>query len=395
MIDLVPAVPLIRSPQYRGLYKDASDAFALSKLATFAENALPLFEELSSPSVPSLEDPSAPSSPVLRGSGVQPNYCSSCRNEEDIWSDLASLAPLKHETRLVTWSSFYKAQRFDPQHQVPQEACLISEAGHAAFNAALAGHARASDNGQEGGRPVRIVSGLNSLFELGLGRSSSLFRYENGLFENVIDDAKLSGTSLLASSSVLEQFRDLGGATVRLRALADDLQANEKVCTGFKALASCIHTVLDAIEVHCVEKRSRMRSVIQLQELFERPQALIHLLGDMSSRLKEKAEARDGSLVFLTDDVLVAAAFKYIEELEGLGQSTHVVRLIFDRLSRSWLDSLEEYVGIKRSTTGNVLIANSCYMEDDFVVAVQGPAQGSVFLPEEFVSIVRETSTLR
>lgn len=102
--------------------------------------------------------------------------------EEDVWEAAFELGPANKDVLFYTWEGFESGQH--TESQTP----YIAELGPEVFDAALA-----SDEGKVS--PGRVVKGdvlLLSLWNLGLGRSSILFQFNQKLktFEPAIPDGR-------------------------------------------------------------------------------------------------------------------------------------------------------------------------------------------------------------
>lgn len=356
-------------------HDDAPKVFELPDLAAFRHTALPQLEDLPPPSVSSLDDFSEPQSPTL--AALVRSQAQDEALPEDLWRDPSDLPTLEDETRLHTWASFHNGRT---RIATAPKSGFLSEAGAQAFDAALKAHAHASKASQHAGHVVRSDALLNSLFELGLGRASIFFPRDKttNRFTRAIEDGRMSGTSLHSSDNITARFLEVGNAVMRLRAFADTTITEHQHCAAKMSVASVVRVALDAAEEHLVYRRKDVLSLLQLQDLFERPCELLLVLQDLVDKVV--ALERDGAITSIV--------FGMLQELESRGHDLEIHQSIFARVSRPWLDELQEKVGLRQDIKG---IKGSNRPSEQQGLSLAGTLPP--FLDERIRKIIQETST--
>lgn len=190
--------------------------------------------------------------------------------EEDIWQIAVDLGPAKEGILFHTWEAF------ENKDHVECRTPYVTEHGPGAFDAALA-----SDTGNTStGRVIRGDVLLQSLWNLGLGRSSILFQFNSKLktFQPAIVDGRASGLSLRAAQSLITQFIHTGNLFLYLRSFAERAFALATNIPAKVALATSTSSILTTLEDHLGKHSKGIASLLQLQRLFARPrEILVHV----------------------------------------------------------------------------------------------------------------------
>ncbi|KAB2573068.1 hypothetical protein DBV05_g8260 [Lasiodiplodia theobromae] len=253
--------------------------------------------------------------------------------DDDVWRDAAAQGPIKDSVRFHTWESFEKPGFQEPSHS------YIAEAGPEAFDAALL-RMQETDPSKAAGRIVRSDILLGSLFNLGLGRSSVLFRYEQmeHTFAQAIHDQRMSGFSLVSAQNLIHDFIH-GGSTFKiLREFADRTCGAENAFPSKVALATAIGTIVSAMENHLGNQRSSVSTLLQLQQLFRRPH---HIL------LKVKAVAEAVKSLSTNED-LITMLYMHVHDMEQEDTWLRSVFLdILKSVSNPWLEFAAEWTGLR------------------------------------------------
>jgi hypothetical protein len=182
----------------------------------------------------------------------------------DLWL-LALDTAFPDAPRLLTWEAF----------NAP-DTCLtpspyLSERGPELFDAAI----RKYFPGRHG--PVASPDvGLKALFELGLGRSSLIFAFDEKkkTFKPVKDGLTMSGYSPAAFGDISRDMMDCGLAIRKLRRFSERTYANGSFPASV-AFATAISTILSSLELNLGTTWFDVRSLLQLKELFEKPRLLV------------------------------------------------------------------------------------------------------------------------
>ena len=262
----------------------------------------------------------------------QENHGAISENGEDIWKLALHEGPSNKGVRYYDWETFNKAE-----HTAPVSP-YISERGDTVFDAAV--QAQATSSGSPGGTPVHTHILLDSLFSLGLGRSSLLFTYDDKLksYPPNLDDIRCSGCSLEASQSLIERLSTCGTMMKRLRSYVERTYSINAFPSRV-ALANSISTILSAIESQLSNARPALCSLLQLQKAFEQPhQLLVEAYGLVKALRQAKSNEELSSTMY-------KRCQHYEQESPWLRD---VMFEILSRVSRPWLEQVEEWIGLRQ-----------------------------------------------
>jgi hypothetical protein len=187
--------------------------------------------------------------------------------EDDIWQVALDLGPANKDVAFFTWEAFE-----GPGH-TKQYTPYITEAGPEAFDAALA-----KDEGKiSTGRVLKENVLLDSLWNLGLGRSSILFTFDPKLrtFVPAITNGRATGLTLDAAKSLMSQFMHTGATVIYLRSFVERTFASATSIPARVALATCVSSILSTFEEHLGRHSRDIRSLLQLQRLFAKPRDIL------------------------------------------------------------------------------------------------------------------------
>ncbi|KAF1930204.1 uncharacterized protein M421DRAFT_59166 [Didymella exigua CBS 183.55] len=251
--------------------------------------------------------------------------------EEDIWEVALDLGPANKDLLFYTWESFEKGEH------IHTHTPYITERGPEAYDAALA-H---DDSKMPAGRAIKGNILLQSLWNLGLGRSSILFQFNPKLksFEPTIADGRASGISLSAAQSLIGRFVHIGNTFLYLRAFVERTFASAHSISARVALARSISSILGVLESHLGSQSGNIASLLELQRLFTRPrEILIHV-----------ARMTDSARHAKTNEQLASILHHRILELE---ESDGYLRKISGRILRHVaapsLQLMSEWIGIRQ-----------------------------------------------
>jgi hypothetical protein len=250
---------------------------------------------------------------------------------DDIWDLSKNLSPIRDDIKFLTW------QNFLTQNDQPPQPLYLSEAGSAILDAALQ-NAVKSPRATKAGRPIHNSILLRSLWQLGLGRASVIFPYneEKHAFEQAIDDGKASGATLTGCQSLIQVFLRLGNANLKLSRFVEKTYAGRSSLPVRVALARVVAAVRDGVEVYVVERAGRIESLIQIQTLFERPKGLI----DIVTSIVDAAGSAE------TDETLLSVIFAKAQDFEQIEDMQTLLGVILRVVSRPWLDRLQQSIGL-------------------------------------------------
>ena len=280
-----------------------------------------------------LEPIEQPDSTVVSAVGEQElAHSTSTDEEDDIWSLALSLDHTSNAPKYSSWEVFQSAE------QVATLPAYISERDDNVFNAAI--DAQAESNGSAGGVPIQSDILLDSLFALGLGRSSVLFNFDEKkkTFIAKIQNIRMSGCSVEASESLISKILQCGTMTRRLRSYVDRTYTINAYA-GRIALANSISAILSAMECQLSYSGPAIRSLLQLQHNFEQPYRLLVEIYDLVKALR-KAKS---------NEELVSTMYRRCQHYE---QEPPWLRIpmfeILSRVSQPWLETVEQWTGLKQ-----------------------------------------------
>lgn len=258
---------------------------------------------------------------------------------EDLWRTADSLGTLKNESKLLTWEAFARPQYLNNEAPTPS---YISEAGPAAFDAALDLLERSGKRRLQAGQVVRFDALLRSLWHLALGRESMLFplkRYttERG-FQAAIEYARSSGCSVESTQDTISGVFCMGHAVQGLRAFIDSTYERGTSHQTLIAFASALHDVLDAVEEHVIGGIEKVRTLIQLEQLLELPKKLVLMMLELVEELKS----------YESDEEMFERLFVRVEENEEtVGPFQDVLLRILEKVSCPSFEQIERLIGLR------------------------------------------------
>lgn len=253
--------------------------------------------------------------------------------QEDIWKFVLDLGPANADVKFYTWEAFLQ-----PTHEEPRSA-YISEAGPGAFDAALQAKAQARGASKTAGSILRSDVLLRSLLALGLGQSSVLFTYDEKrkAFIQAIEDGRMSGYSMECSQSLVKRFLGSGTTIRRLKGFVEKTYASSTSYPALVALASAVSAALSALECHVNTVSQSVRSLLQLQHLFDKPHQILALIESTVDRVKAAK----------SDQELASVLYRRLESVDQERDWHRAILLrILARVSRPWLDFVGEWIGL-------------------------------------------------
>ncbi|KAF9730919.1 hypothetical protein PMIN04_004003 [Paraphaeosphaeria minitans] len=251
--------------------------------------------------------------------------------DENVWQTALDLGPANKDVTFFTWELFEH-----PEH-VQQNTPYITESGPAAFDAALAHHHAKT----AAGRIIEYHVLLNSLWNLGLGRSSILFSFsaKSRSFEPAIADGRASGVSAHTAQSITEQFIHTGNTFLYLRSFVERTFAAADSIPARVALATAVSSLLSTFEEHLGRQSNTIRSILQLQRLFAKPREILSHVAKTVDIVKHAGSNEQlSSLIH----------HRLLEAEEG---DTYIRKLscqILRQVAQPSLHLLSEWVGIRQ-----------------------------------------------
>ena len=259
--------------------------------------------------------------------------------DADIWSFSNVEKGEKNCAEIKSWEAFH-----DNSFQEPGST-YIGEAGPDVFDALLSTEF-ASLSGQETRQHTDRVNQskalLNSLFQLGFGRESILYYYcqAAGSFRARIEDGRISGYSLEVLNNLSAMFTEYGNRNRQLHSFVDEIQSQDRACPALVALGSAFSSLLMSLEVRVTEEWPSVRSLLQLQSLWQEPRDILVLMSEISKFL-------DGAQ---TDEELLSRLYDYVLNLEHTDAWTQPIAFdILTIASEPWLNSVSSWIGLNPS----------------------------------------------
>ncbi|CBX99239.1 hypothetical protein IAQ61_000646 [Plenodomus lingam] len=277
--------------------------------------------------------------------------------EEDVWEAAFDLGPANKDVIFYTWEDFEKGH-----HQEHTSSPYITECGPSAFDAALV-----HDGGKiHAGRVLKSNVLLQSLWNLGLGRSSLLFHFNPKLktFEPSIADGRPSGISLDAAQSLITQFTHTGNTFLYLRSFTERTFTSAASIPARVALATCVSSILSSLENVLGKRSVEIRSLIQLQHQFTKPREILVHVAKMVDAVKYAKTNEQLSSVL---------HHRLLESEEGNEYLRQLSSEMLRQVARPSLELIGEWIGITKEQA-----AQPIWARDNFVVvedaAVEPPS---------------------
>lgn len=271
--------------------------------------------------------------------------------EEDIWQIALELGPANKDVLFHTWEGFE-----NPLH-VERRTAYITECGPEAFDAAL----QADDSKISSGKVLKSYVFMQSLWNLGLGRSSILFEFNSKLktFQPTVPEGRVTGLSPVAAQSLATQFIHTGNTFLYLRSFAARTFSSAMSIPARVALATTVSSVLFTLEEQLGKHCGNIRSLIQLQQQFSKPRdILLHI-----------ARMVDATQHAKTNEQLASILHHRLLELEdGDTDIRHLSSRIMCEVAKPSLELMAEWIGtMKEQDTMPVT------SRDSFVVVEPSP----------------------
>ncbi|CAI6334068.1 unnamed protein product [Periconia digitata] len=276
--------------------------------------------------LPTLAAPSDQSTVSLEPASTDTDHV-----QDDLWQIALDLGPANQHVTFHSWDVFE-----DPTHS-EQQSPYFAEAGQQPFDASLV----TDEAKAPAGRVLQSNLLLESLWNLGIGRSSILFTFnpKTASFEPAVSDGRASGISLRAAQSVINHFIDTGNAFVYLRSFVERTVATIASISARIALATSISTILSTFEHYLGQHSAHISSLLQLQRLFEKPRVI---LSHLCRAVETTKQARTNEQL---SSILHHRALEAEEGDDGLRLlSSEILR----RVAQPSMDIVGEWIGIQQ-----------------------------------------------
>ena len=181
---------------------------------------------------------------------------------------------------------------------------------------------------------------FRSLFQIGLGRNSTLFQYDpdKQCFLAIADKFRASGLSLACSQSVVDWFLHIGNLMRRQQALVAGYETQEYPFPTYAALLNGIDTALRAIEKHSLKRLEHIVTILQLQKAFEPVQSLSEELSTLVELVRPCK----------TDQEFLSQVYAHVRDLDQRDDSlvSTLMRSFLQRIVRPFLMNIEHWTGL-------------------------------------------------
>ena len=272
---------------------------------------------------------------------------------EDLWSlELCELPKLQKKVLARTWERFRKRTAKD-------KILYITEAGPRVWDAAvkLSGCGRhesteLGDNNGNGKRQEGLVTtqddGFEALISLGLGLQSSLFIFEeHEKCQARVDGMTLSGLSVELSRSLIEEISKVGTSFRTVAVTTESIYARKDTCSTKIAVAETVNKVISVLKKHLTEEAPRKRSILQLRGLFQRSALIVQRAQHVMDRVTKVEH----------DEPILNEVYHFVEGCEnGDAWFQPIARQMLARISRPWLDALEDCLHLRSSSSVSGII---------------------------------------
>ncbi|KAG0637074.1 Spc98 family-domain-containing protein [Tuber brumale] len=255
---------------------------------------------------------------------------------EDIWLQPGSSDPPVNP-QFQTWESFLSAGANNPVNP------YLSEAGPQVFDAVLTEY---MDGPEEITEVVRTDVFCTCLLHLGLGRSSVLFTYnrKKAEFLPIKPRLRISGCTAGTVDSIIKSFADCGKKIKQLQKFVDDIGNDSRAVTpSIIALADCTTAMVESIQQRLSVDPTTISSVLHLHSLMREPSLIIDTFHQIISQTAGISD----------DSRLLTTLFEVVQqEQHRSGWLKPLLMETLARVTRPWLESIEEWIGLGRPAGG-------------------------------------------
>ncbi|KAL4944470.1 hypothetical protein BDV06DRAFT_187392 [Aspergillus oleicola] len=191
------------------------------------------------------------------------------------------------------------------------------------------------------------MAAFQSLFRLGLGWSSMLFRYneQQRRFERVVKDIRISGVSALALSGLTDELLQCGNNIQRVRRFIQRVPGQAAEPSALSAFSTAASVIVYTLEKQLLYRSKHVSSVLQIRALFQQCGELVGALANIMDAV-EKA----GSEARIISSVFKAAA--YYSQIYG--HLENLFREIMFKVVGPWLTHVESWIGFRPETSASM-----------------------------------------
>ena len=262
--------------------------------------------------------------------------------EENIWhTELHGQIRIRHGAP-PSWERFY-----NPDHVAITE--YLSEAGPQAFDAAI--QLNQTRRGNEQGRQISPIvleptPFLHGLLQLGLGLESSIFEsIDQHSFRPRFGIVSMTGLSPQLTDSLFRSIAIMGTYLRKLNSISKRIAMFKHSSSTHVAIAETLSLVVSSLRVYLNQGRSTRRTILQLQDFFQKSGVLLRHLEGLFKKLSKLD----------CDELILSELFRFSENSASYEPWIRSVVLgILARISTPWLDALSSCLGLKaRNTVDN------------------------------------------
>ncbi|KAL5002518.1 Spc98 family-domain-containing protein [Aspergillus recurvatus] len=263
---------------------------------------------------------------------------------EDLWK-LENVKTPRPNNVPRSWERYH-----DRRFREPPSA-YFSEFGAKGFDAALEHQKKHGETGYSK-RTVRNDVFFQSLFRLGLGWSSMLFRYneQQQKFERAVKEIHISGVSAIALSGMIDELLQCGNNMQRVRTFIGRVPTAAGEPSALSAFSTAASVIVYTLEKQLLNSSKHISSVLQIRALFQRCGELVGALAKMMDAVEMAgSEARIISCVFK-----LAAHYAH-----NYGQMESLFREIVFKVAQPWLTYVESWIGFRPETSASMELLTS------------------------------------
>ena len=258
--------------------------------------------------------------------------------EENFWTSLELDKRDPISTNIKSWEVFYGQLSEDGPNNL-----FLSEGGPKTYDAVLIKSAEKADResvASNSGHIIQSQALLSSLISLALGRESTVYCYnsEERSFRPRKNNVRMSGYSSQTFDRLSQSLRDQGKRFRDLQNFISETLQSSSVYRAYFALAGAFVPIMSSLESQIVCPSTPVHSLLQLQDLVERPGQLTRCLSEVVSKIQENQ----------TDEQLLSKLFEFMLTLEhSPAWMLRILQGLLVSASRPWLDAVEQWLGIQ------------------------------------------------
>ncbi|KAI4149398.1 MAG: hypothetical protein LQ340_004653 [Diploschistes diacapsis] len=257
------------------------------------------------------------------------------KDNDDVWvsSSFGKFdAPHKNAG---TWEQFYDKTFKEKQ-------LYLSEASPEIWDAAWL-HIESRSENDQGEQPAKqaeiyprnfVVTGL---FELALGFSSALFRFNGGKACTRANFISSSGLSTELTAGLIQDFGEIGQLFHSIHDFIREIYKEPASYPSTVAAAAVIEEVVESLKTCLLLMSTRPASILQLQETFRRPKLMLTRSSALIKRIKSSVR----------DVEVLEEVYSFVEGFESIDPWFRpVALLILQRIAKPYLQAMNGKLGL-------------------------------------------------